>query len=81
MANDAYERLADWLASTFRGLPGIKKPEFMDLIRFLYTPEEAQLALQMGPEGGHLHALATKTGIPRENLKALIRSMEKILNP
>jgi electron transport complex protein RnfB len=77
MANDAHEKLADWLASTFRGLPAIKKPEFMDLIRFLYTAEEAQLALQMGPEGGDLDALAIKTGITREDLKPLIQSMEK----
>jgi len=77
MGNDAYEKLADWLASTFRGLPGIKKPEFMDLLRFLYTPEEAQLVVQVGPDGGDLAALATKTGITQENLKQLIQSMEK----
>ena len=77
MEDDAYEKLADWLATTFRGLPAIKKPEFMDLLHFLYTPEEARLALQMGPEGGTLDALATKTGMTREDLKPLIKSMEK----
>jgi len=77
MEKDVHDKLADWLATTFRGLPGIKKPEFMDLIRFLYTAEEARLALQMGPEGGDLDALATKTGVTREDLKLLIQSMEK----
>lgn len=77
MESDVYERLADWLASTFRGLPGIKKPEFMNLIRFLYTPEEARLALEVGPEGGNLDALAAKTGMTRADLKPLIASMEK----
>ena len=77
MVNDAYEKLADWLASTFRGLPGIKKPEFMNLIRHLYTMEEARLALQMGPEGGTLEGLVTKPRLTREDLKSLIRSMEK----
>lgn len=77
MKDDAYEKLADWLATTFRGLPGIKKPEFMDLLHFLYTPVEAQLAVQMGPEGGTLDALTTKTGMTKEELKPLIESMEK----
>ncbi len=77
MGNDAHEKLADWLASTFRGLPGIKKPEFMDLIRFLYTEEEAQLAIRMGPEGGTLDALTAKTGMAPDRLKALIQSMER----
>jgi ferredoxin len=77
MENEAYEELADWLASTFRGLPGIKKPEFMDLIRFLYTPEEARLALEIGPEGGTLEALAAKTGRNPAALKPMIASMER----
>jgi Pyruvate/2-oxoacid:ferredoxin oxidoreductase delta subunit len=77
MGNDAHDRLADWLASTFRGLPAMKKPEFMDLLRFLYTAEEAQLAVQMGPDGGDLAALAAKTGIAQDDLKPLIQSMEK----
>jgi formate hydrogenlyase subunit 6/NADH:ubiquinone oxidoreductase subunit I len=77
MEQEAYEKLADWLATTFRGLPGIKKPEFMDLIRYLYTEEEARLALEMGPEGGRLDELAATTGISKENLKPLIASMEK----
>jgi electron transport complex protein RnfB len=77
MATDVYDSLADWLATTFRALPGIKKPEFLDLLRFLYTPEEAGFALRMGPEGGTLDALAAKTGMAREALKPLIKSMEK----
>lgn len=77
MATDAYETLADWLATTFRALPGIKKPEFLDLLRFLYTPEEARFAVQIGTEGGTLDALAAKTGMSREILKSLIRSMEE----
>jgi len=77
MEKDAHEKLADWLVTTFRGLPAVKKQEFMDLIRFLYTAEEAQLAVEMGPEGGDIAALATKTGIAQESLKQLIQSMEK----
>ena len=77
MEKDVHDKLADWLATTFRALPAVKKPEFMNLLRFLYTAEEAQLALQMGPEGGDLAALATKAGIAQENLKPIIQSMEK----
>ena len=35
LKTDVYDELADWLVTTFRALPGIKKPEFMDLIEFL----------------------------------------------
>lgn len=77
MENDVFEKLADWLVTTFRALPGVKSPELMDIIHFLYTPEEARLALQIGPEGGKLDALVTKTGMGEEHLKPLIKSMEK----
>jgi hypothetical protein len=77
MGNDVYERLIDWLVTTFRALPGIDSPEFRDLIYFSYTPEEAQLAVQMGPKGGKLDELATKTSMRKEDMKALIDSMKE----
>ena len=66
MKNEIFDRLADWLSTTYRALPGIKTPEFTELLQFLYTPEEADLALAMGPEGETLDILASRTGIGRE---------------
>ena len=36
MEDNVYEKLAEWLATTFRALPGVNGPEFKDLIHFLY---------------------------------------------
>ncbi len=77
MADDVYDKLVSWLVTTFRALPGVDSPELRDLIRFSYTPEEAQLALQMGPKGGTLDELSDRTGIEKEHLKALIDSMKE----
>jgi Na+-translocating ferredoxin:NAD+ oxidoreductase subunit B len=67
----------EWLVTTFRALPGINSQEFRDLVYFSYTPEEAQLVVQMGPDGGSLDELVAKTGMKKEDLKALIESMRE----
>ena len=77
MNDTVYDELADWLVSTFRAQPGVKSPELMEILKFQYTPEEARLALDMGPEGGTMDALVVKTGMPKGKMKALIKSMEK----
>ena len=77
MGNNVYEKLIDWLVTTFRALPSINTPEFRELVQFLYTPEEALLAVQMGPDGGKLDELVTKVGMKKEDLEALIECMMK----
>jgi electron transport complex protein RnfB len=77
MQADAYDRLADWLVTTWRALPEVKTPELMDILKFQYTPEEAWLAIEMGPKGGKIDELAAKVGKSREELEPLIKSMEK----
>ena len=77
MDDDVYQKLIDWLVTTFRALPGVDTPEFREIIHFSYTPPEAWLALEMGPEGGNLDALAAKTGMKKEGLKSLIESMQQ----
>ena len=77
MQTDVYEKLQDWIVTTFRALPGVKSPELMDILKFQYSPEEAWLAIEMGPNGGKMDELIAKTGKTREELEALIRSMEK----
>ena len=75
MTKDVYDELADWLVTTFRCLPEVRTPEFMNLLYHLYTPEEARLALQVGPEGGKMDTWAEKTGMSKEDLKPLMESM------
>lgn len=75
MAEDIYEKLIGWLITTFRALPGINTPEFRELVCANYTPEEALLALQMGPEGGTLDELADRINRKKDDLKPLLKSM------
>lgn len=77
MEKDVYEKLIEWLVTTFRALPGVDTPEFREIVHFSYTPEEARLALDMGREGGKLDELAARVGMNKEDLKPLIESMQK----
>lgn len=77
MSETVYNELADWLVTTFRAQPGVMSKELMDILRFQYTPEEARLALDMGPTGGTIDDLMKKLGMPKEKLMLLIKSMEK----
>ena len=72
---DVYDKLIDWLVTTFRALPGVNTPEFREIVQLSYTPEEALLALQMGHEGGTLDELAAKTGMDKEYLNKNLESM------
>jgi len=76
MEKNEYQELADWLSTTFRGTSAINTTEFHDLLRHTYTPEEARLVIQMGPEGGTLDELVSKTGIKKKKLKIIIKSMQ-----
>ena len=76
MADSVHEKLAEWLATTARCLPGVNGPELKELVHYLYTPEEAQLALQLKREECTLDALVIKTGMEKEALESLIKSME-----
>lgn len=77
MKDNVYEKLSDWLVTTYRARPGIDGPEFRDILEASYTPEEAQLALDMGPEGCTLDVLSVRTGQPVDKLKALIKNMQQ----
>lgn len=77
MSEDVYEKLVKWLVTTFRALPEIDSPEFREVVYLMYTPEEASLALEIGPKGGKLDELATKTKRTREDLKAALEIMGK----
>jgi hypothetical protein len=48
-SNDAYEKLAEMICTEdFRTGPGMNTPEFIEILKIQYTPEEARLAVQVG---------------------------------
>ncbi len=75
MEPDVYDKLINWLVTTFRALPGVNTPEFREIVCYSYTSEEASLAVQVGPEGGTFDELATKTGIEPDSLKRILECM------
>ena len=75
MSEDVYEQLIKWLVTTFRALPEIDSPEFREVVHLMYTPEEASLALEIGPKGGKLNELAAKTKRNGEELEAILEAM------
>jgi len=75
-SKDAYEELADMLCSEgIRVGPGMNTPEFKEMLRLQYTPEEALLATQIGFEGGKLEELAERTRCDKEALKEKLEVM------
>jgi NAD-dependent dihydropyrimidine dehydrogenase PreA subunit len=74
--SDAYDKLADMMCTEdFRTGPGMKTPEFIEILQIQYTPEEAQLAVEVGFSGGKLVELAERTGIEKETLKKKLNTM------
>ena len=75
---DVYDELADMLCSQgIRVGPGMNTPEFRELLRLQYTPDEARLAVQIGFSGGKLDELAEKTGMEKAALKEALRAMTR----
>ena len=58
-----------------RVAPEQKTPEFIEMLKLQYTPDEARLATQIGFTGGKLDDLAEKTGIKKETLKKKLDTM------
>jgi len=74
--SDVYEKLADMLCTEdFRTGPGMKTPEFIEILQIQYTPEEARLAVQVGFSGGKIDELGERTGIEKETLKKMLNNM------
>lgn len=75
VTENIYEELADMHVSSFSGAPEIKTPEFMQILRLLYTPKEARLAVQVGLIGGKLDELSDRTGVEKGELKEILHTM------
>jgi hypothetical protein len=65
---DVYESLFEMYAQLPIGLH-LAKDSMTDLMRLQFTPEEAQIALDVGFAGGKLAELSERTGITSDSLK------------
>ena len=71
---DIYEQLAKMIDEEDTvGMPAT--PAFLKLLRIQYTPEEAELSLNIRLSGGTLSELAVKTGIDQSSLKEKLLQM------
>ncbi len=76
MANDkdVYEQLAQ-MVDEEDVVGAAQTPALLKLIGLYFTPEEAQLALQMRPSSVRLGEIAAKTGIGEAKLKKMLWTM------
>ncbi len=75
--NPAYHALAKHLDSYPHGFPATKSGIEYELLAYLFTPEEAQLALGMNLQYRPLTEIAIRTGISRHTCQALVLNMAK----
>jgi Fe-S-cluster-containing hydrogenase component 2 len=68
-----YDRLADYLNSMPIGAP--KTPELMDILKILYTEEEAELAIKLPFLPMTLDALADRTGMEESKIEPILKGM------
>lgn len=72
--NDVYQRLAEMIGKEdVVGMP--VTPALLSIVSLQFTPEEAELALQIRLKGGTLDELSAKTGIARVELKWKLLAM------
>jgi NAD-dependent dihydropyrimidine dehydrogenase PreA subunit len=70
-----YEKLADYLDSMPIGAP--KTPELFEILKTLYTEEEAELAVKLPFLPMTLDALADRTGMEEAKLEPMLKGMLK----
>lgn len=70
---DAHYHLAQKLNTHAMGAP--ESMEFLEILRMLFTPEEADLALHIGWRPEFVERIAEKAGMPKEQATALCESM------
>ncbi len=66
---DIYNQLQQKLHTHPAGAPD--RPEFMEILRILFTPEEAEFALNLSFRPKPIDAIAQKTGLPAEEVIAM----------
>lgn len=74
MTDSIYEKVAD-AVNQRTGYPCFKCPELFAILEFLYTPEEAELAVKMPMMPMPAYALAQDIGEPPEKIRAMLEGM------
>ncbi|RLC70184.1 MAG: hypothetical protein DRI26_07620, partial [Chloroflexi bacterium] len=75
MPQPVYEQLVDALSARGGAVPALKCKEFLALIEELFTPEEAEMAVQMPLQATSVEALTAKTGGSTEKVEQLLEGM------
>jgi ferredoxin len=74
MADPVYEQLAGALNARSTAFPSVKCKEFFDLVEFLFTPEEAKIAVAMPLGNASIEAIAAN--LDTRDLKKLEAQLE-----
>ncbi|OGN92377.1 MAG: hypothetical protein A2Z75_04945 [Chloroflexi bacterium RBG_13_50_10] len=74
---DVYEKLRDRLDMFPQGFPKTKSGVDIELLRHLFTPEEAEVALHLRPRPEKLPAIAERTGKDEKELGETLDEMAK----
>lgn len=69
MSDDVYERLADALDRLPNGFPRTASGVEIAILKHLFSPEEANLALQVGGEWTPLPAIAERMGMAQREAR------------
>jgi len=79
MSDDVYERLADALDRLPNGFPRTASGVENAILKHLFSPEEANLALQVGGEWTPLPAIAERMGMAQREARAAPYTREEVL--
>jgi len=77
MSDDVYERLADALDRLPNGFPRTASGVEIAILKHLFSPEEANLALQVGGEWTPLPAIAERMGMAEREARAALKPMTR----
>ena len=77
MPTDVYQRLAQHLDNLPAGFPATESGVEQRILRRLFTPEDAELALSLTPFAEEADAIAARAGITPEEAARRLEEMEK----
>lgn len=77
MTNDVYERLADALDSLPNGFPRTPSNVEIELLKRIFSPEEAWLSCQLGREIESVEAIAERVGLSAKEATARLMKMAR----
>jgi len=74
---DAYERLAARLNKMPLGFPSVEDGTHLRILRWIFTPEEAEIASQMKLRGETAEELANRLGLRLRNVQTRLEAMAR----